>query len=79
MDITYSPGSNSLGIINQKIGLMVDISNKEGEKNINSKEPIDNVIHKENCPWQVSEECKFKRADPGRVDNQENEEHLPGP
>lgn len=56
---------------------MVNKSNKEGEYYVNCKKAIDDVIHKKDCAWQVSPKCKFKWADPGRVENQDYQEFLP--
>lgn len=44
---------------------MVNISDKAGEYNINCKNDVDYVFHKENWTWQVSKKCKLKWADPG--------------
>lgn len=64
-------------VINEKISFAIEESNKEGEDNIDCEKNIYYVIHKTECAWQVSQKCKFKRADPGRVDNQENQEYFP--
>lgn len=64
-------------IINQKISFAIKESNKEGEDNISCEKNVYYVIHQKERAWQVSQKCKFKRADPGRVDNQENQEYFP--
>ena len=45
--ITYSPDGNFLRIINKKIGLAIQICNKECQHDVNGKEAIDNVVYDE--------------------------------
>jgi hypothetical protein len=65
----YSPECNLLGIINKKIGLAVEICNKEGENDVNGKKAIDNVVDDEECILLVRQKCKLERANPGRVND----------
>lgn len=59
--------------------MVIEICNKECENDVNGKESIDNVVYDEQCVMLLMEKGKLKRANPCRVNNKDNEQHLPGP
>lgn len=75
----YVPDCNFLGIINKKISFCVEICYKESENDINGEEAIDNVVEDEKRVLLVGQKSKLKWADPGRVDDQNNQQHFPSP
>lgn len=75
----YSPDCDFLGVVYKKIGLAVEICNKEGENNVNRKEAIDNVVEDKERILLVRQKCKLERANPGGVNDQNNKQRLPSP
>ena len=75
----YSPDCNFLGVVDKKIGLAVEICNKEGENDVNGKEAVDNVVDDKERILLVRQKCKLERANPGGVNDQNNKQHLPSP
>jgi hypothetical protein len=69
----YSPDCNFLGVVDKKMGLAVEICNKEGENDVNGKEAIDNVVDDKECILLVRQKCKLERANPGGVNHQNNQ------
>lgn len=65
----YVPDCNLLGIINKEVRVAIEVRNKEGENDVNSKEAIDNVVKNEKSIFLVSQECKLEWTDPGRVND----------
>jgi len=59
--------------------MVIEISNKEGENDVNGKEGIDDVVYDEQCVLLLREKGKLKWANPCRVNNKDNQQHLPCP
>lgn len=59
--------------------MAVKVRDKEGEEDVNGKEAIDNVVNYEKSILFVRQECELKGANPCRVDDKDNQEHLPSP
>jgi len=59
--------------------MAIKICNKECEDDVNCKEGIDNVVYDEECVLFLREKGKLKGANPCRVNNKDNQQHLPSP
>lgn len=69
----YAPHCNLFGIVDKKIRLVVEICNKESEEDVNGKETVDNVVDDKKSILLVSQESKLEWANPGRVNDENNE------
>ena len=73
------PDCYFLGVVDEEVGLAVDVRDEEGEHDVDSEEPVDDVVHDERGPGQVPQERELQRAYPRRVHHQEDQKYLPDP
>lgn len=75
----YLPNCNSPRIVNKEVRLTIQICNKECQSDVNGKEDIDNIINDQQCILLGRQKGELKRANPGRVNDQNYQQHLPSP
>lgn len=73
------PQGYFLMIIDEKIGLSVHVGDEEGEDNVDGEEGVDDVVDDEHGVLLVRQECELEGGDPRRVDDEEDQKHLPRP
>ena len=59
--------------------MTVEVGDKEGEEDVNGEEAIDNVVYYEKSILFIRQKCELKGANPGRVNDKNNQKHLPSP
>ena len=54
-------------IVDEEVGLAVDVGDEEREHDVDGEEAVDDVVHDERGPGQVPQERELQWADPRRV------------
>jgi hypothetical protein len=79
LEVHALPDRYFLRIIDEEVRLAVDVGNEECEHDVDSEEPVHDIVHDEGGPRQVPQERKLQWAYPRRVYHQEDQERLPDP
>jgi hypothetical protein len=79
LEVHALPDRYFLRIIDEAVRLAVDVGDEECEHDVDSEEPVRDIVHDEGGPRQVPQERKLQRAYPRRVHHQEDQERLPDP
>lgn len=83
-DVEHEPSwqvteCDSPRVVDQAIGMAVEVRDEEFQDDVDGEEPVDDVIEDEEGVFLISKEGELKRADPSRVNHEDDQPHFPRP